>query len=87
VSHSFTQNLRDRLVEYFLRVHGETINHEEADLYLASMATLYSAFSCGTRFPLNSGETRFPKETYRNTSTPRVGVKVEAREARTTLTP
>lgn len=81
MSYSFTQNLRDKLIEYFLRVHGETINHEEADLYLASMATLYSAFSYGTRSPVASGETRFPKETYEGTRISRVRVKVEAPKA------
>lgn len=79
--HFFTQNLRDRLIEYFLRVHKETISHEEAELYLASMATLYSAFSFGTRSPVASGETRFPKETYRGTRISRVRVKVEAPKA------
>lgn len=85
VSYIFSQNLRTRLIEYFFRVHEKTVSHEDADLYLKSLGDLCSAF--GFRSPVDSRETRFPLETYRSISTPRVGVKVEAREARTTLTP
>lgn len=80
---TFSQTLRNQLKAYFEKRFSLTISDNEADLYLNSLADLYSAFG----FSVASGETRFPKETYRNTSTPRAGVKVEAREARTTLTP
>lgn len=79
--YTFPQKLREKLIEYFSRVHGETVNHDKADLYLASMADLYSAFSFGSRSPVASGETRFPKETYRSTRISRVRVKVEAPKA------
>lgn len=40
----FSQNLRDRLIEYFKKYHNLTISQEEADEYLDSLADLVLAF-------------------------------------------
>jgi hypothetical protein len=40
----FSQNLRDRMIEYFLKYHNLTISEEEADEYLDSLADLYLCF-------------------------------------------
>ncbi len=85
MTRKFSQTLRDQLKAYFEKRHSLTISDEKADEYFDSLVNLCLAFS--PRSPMASSETRFPKETYKDTSTPRVGVKVEAREARTTLTP
>lgn len=75
----FSQTLRDQLKAYFEKRRSLTISDGEADEYLHSLADLCLAF--GSRSFVASGETRFPKETYRGTRISRVRVKVEAPKA------
>lgn len=79
MTQSFSQTLRNQLKAYFEKRHSLTISDNEADEYLHSLATLCSVF--GSRSSVASGETRFPKETYRGTRISRVRVKVEAPKA------
>ncbi len=75
----FSQTLRNQIKAYFEKRHSLTISDNKADEYLHSLDGLCSAL--GTRSPVASGETRFPKETYRGTRISRVRVKVEAPKA------
>jgi hypothetical protein len=43
--YKFSQNLRDRLKEYFQKYHSLTISDEQADEYLDSLADLYLTFN------------------------------------------
>ncbi|MFZ2193540.1 MAG: hypothetical protein WAV31_04830 [Candidatus Moraniibacteriota bacterium] len=45
MSYKFSQELREKLIAYFLRVHKVEISQDKADEYLDSMADLYCAFS------------------------------------------
>ena len=41
----FSQNLRDRMIEYFWKCHNLTISEEQADEYLDSLAELFLIFN------------------------------------------
>jgi len=45
MQYKFSQNLRSRLIEYFLKYHSLTISEEQADEYLDSLADLYLCFN------------------------------------------
>lgn len=45
MSYKFSQELREKLIDYFLRVRKVEISQDQADEYLDSMADLYSAIS------------------------------------------
>lgn len=42
--YQFSQNLRNRLIEYFATQYKFSVTQEEADLYLDSLADLYGFF-------------------------------------------
>ncbi|MFA6193685.1 MAG: hypothetical protein WC726_02375 [Parcubacteria group bacterium] len=44
MEYKFSQELREKLIDYFLRKHKVDISQETADEYLSSMAGLYSTF-------------------------------------------
>ena len=44
MEYKFSQELRKKLIDYFLRKHKVDISQETADEYLSSMAGLYSTF-------------------------------------------
>lgn len=75
----FSQTLRDKAKAYFEKRCSLTISDGEADEYLRSLDDL--CFALGSRSPVASGETRFPKETYGSTRISRARVKVEAPKA------
>lgn len=55
--YTFSQNLRDKLIAYFLRKSGIELSQDQADEYLHSMAGLYSLLSqTRTRSPFASPE-------------------------------
>lgn len=41
----FSQNLRDKLIEYFWKCHNLTISEDQADEYLDSLADLFIVFN------------------------------------------
>ena len=44
MEYKFSEELRRKLIDYFLRVHKMELSQEIADEYLHSMAGLYSTF-------------------------------------------
>lgn len=65
MEYKFSQELRGKLINYFLRKHKVELSQETADEYLNSMAGLYSVFkkrNAGEKFfPRVSGEKRSPR--------------------------
>lgn len=45
MQYKFSQNLRDRIKEYFLKCYSLIISEEQADEYLDSLADLYLCFN------------------------------------------
>lgn len=41
----FSPQLKERLIAYFLQKHQVELSYEEAEQYLSSMASFYSAFA------------------------------------------